>query len=114
MKNMAKDIQDVLPTPETLEGERMEKEDLLNKVMAIKDFVLLPSSFEGSISGEFAVVQADVAGKVVTFSGGSVITKKLQAIGKEAIKEINGLKCRLVKTKSKKGGRQYWDIVSAK
>ena len=111
---MPKDIGDVLPVPESLEGEKTDKEELINKVMTVKDFVLLPSSFEGSTSGEFAVVQADVVGKLVTFSGGGVITKKLQAIGREAIKEANGLKCKLVRTKSKKGGRSYWDLVSTK
>ena len=110
---MPKDIGDVLPTPEQLEGERTEKEDLANKVMTVKDFILLPSSFEGS-SGEFCVVQSDVSGKLVTFSGGGVITKKLQNIGREAVKEANGLKCKLVKVKSKKGGRSYWDLVNAK
>lgn len=108
---MPRDIGEVLPTPETLEGEKVQKEDYVNKVMTVKDFVLLPSTYAGQ--DEFSVVQADCSGKLITFSGGSVITKKLHNIGREKIKEDNGVKCKLVKTKGK-SGRFYFDLGSTK
>lgn len=111
MISMPKDIGDVLPTPEALEGEKVQKEDYKDKVMTVLDYVLLPSTYAGQDS--FSVVQADCAGKKITFSGGQVITKKLSNIGREAIKEANGLKCKLIKTKGK-SGRQYFDLGSAK
>lgn len=108
---MSKDIGDVLPKSEQLEGEKMTKENLENKIMTIQDFVLMPSSYEGQ--SDFCIVQADVAGKLVTFAGSSVISKNLSKITREGIKEAGGIKCKLTKVIGKKG-RGYWDISSAK
>lgn len=106
---MPKDIGDVLPTPETLEGERIEKEDLVDEVFDVTDYVLLPSSFEGV--SEFAVVQISHKGQKRTFAAGQVITKKLMSIGKDVLP----VRAKLVKTTSKKNkSRKYFDIVSAK
>ena len=101
-----KKIGDVLPAPEKLEGERTDKNELEGKRIIIKKFALLSSSFEGK--DEFAVVQADYDGKLITFSGGSVITDKLKTITQANLP----VECKLVMVKSKKAGRGYWDIIN--
>jgi hypothetical protein len=105
---MAKDIADMLPQPEQLEGEKMTKDQLENKILEVTKFAILPSSYEGST--EFAVVQARLSGKFCTFSAGSVIMKKLQTIGLDNLP----VSCKLVKVPSKNKGRQYWDLISTK
>lgn len=104
---MPKDIMEVLPTPEMLDGEKVEKEDIKGKKLVISDYVLLSSSYEGK--GNFVIVQALCENKTVTFSAGDVVTKKLESIGKDKLP----ITAKLVLTKGK-AGRSYWDLASAK
>jgi hypothetical protein len=92
-----KDIGEVLPTPEKLEGEQTSKDDLKDKVMNILNFVPLPSSYAGSDT--YVIVQAEVGNKKVTFTGGMVLSKKLESIGRDNLP----IRCKLALVKSKKG-----------
>lgn len=103
-----KDLSDVLPQAEKLEGERIDKEDLVGKKFEVTSFVMLPSSFEGA--GEFTVVQIKMNGKLHTFSAGQVISKKLVAVGIDNVPFM----AKLIKVKSKNKGRSYFDLVGAK
>jgi hypothetical protein len=105
---MSKDLSDVLPVAEKLEGERIEKDELVGKKFEVVNFVLLPSSFEGA--GEFTVVQAKMNGKLYTFSAGQVISKKLVAVGIDNLP----FTCKMVQTASKNKGRKYYDLQTAK
>lgn len=105
---MAKDISDVLPQGEMLEGEKIDKEELVGKKFEITKFVLLPSSFEGST--EFAVVQIRYEGKFRTFNVSDTMTKTLAML-----KDELPVSAKLAKIKSKKHkGREYFSFVSAK
>ena len=100
-----KDINEVLPTPERLEGEKTDKNELLGKTIIIKKFALLSSAFEGQ--DEFSVVQAELNGKLITFAGGSVVTDKLKNITMANLP----VRCKLDMVKSKMG-RGYWDLCN--
>jgi len=100
----ATDIANLMPVA-VLEGERVDKADLLNKEIVITKFTEIPSRFEGR--DKFLLIEAiDVESKKkVVFTGASVIDKKLQQL-----KDKLPLKCRLILTKGAKG-RRYWDLA---
>ena len=102
-----KDIDDILPMPERMEGRKVEKNDIVNQKLTIVNFSLLPSSYEGT--DHFSVIQAKLNNEFITFSGGSVLTKKLQAIGHEGLP----FRAKLSLVKGKQG-RSYFDFLSAK
>jgi hypothetical protein len=82
--------------PEPLfEGEQVEFSDVLNKEIILKDFKILPSSFH---EGEFAVVQAELDGNIVTFPTSSKVL-----IGQlKGIKNKLPVKARIIKPEGKK------------
>jgi hypothetical protein len=87
------------------EGERVELLDVLKKEIVIRDFALLPSAFEEGT--EFAVVQAEMNKRLVTFACGSkVLIEQLKKI-----KNANALpiKVTIVREKSK-SGRSYYTM----
>lgn len=100
-----KNIGDILPQAEKLEGAATDKNELIGKVLEIKNFAILSSSYEGQ--DEFAIVQANCDGKLVTFAAGQVIKDKLQTITKGGLP----VRAKLVLTKSKKG-RGYFDLTN--
>lgn len=102
-----KDISDILPSGEKLEGEKTDKDELKDKKLVITAFALIPSSYEGKDS--FAVVQAKYNNKLITFAGGEVITKQMQAIGLDNFP----VTAKLTFVTSGKG-RGYWSLVSSK
>ena len=102
-----RDIEDLLPTPETLQGDKVVKEDLLDKVINIKDFITLPSKYHDN--EEFAVIQAEVDGKTVTFAGTKAISDKVMRIGRENLPYMAK-----VVQKTSKAGNKYFDLTTSK
>ena len=101
-----KDVSEVLPTSgERLDGEQMDKRRLLDEVLILKDAVILPSSFgEGQW---YSVIQADHKGKLITFTGGEVLTKKMKELKNQ---DLLPIKAKLIMPK----GKRYYDFGSAK
>lgn len=102
-----KDITEVQPTADNLEGEMADKDKIANRILTITDYVFLPSSYENS--EDFVVVQAKLGNALIKFSGGVVITKKLKNIEKSELP----FSARLTLKKGK-AGRSYWDLTEGK
>jgi len=94
------DFGDAYEGGKMFEGEQVEFSDVLNKQIVIKDFKEIPSTFH---EGNFAIVQAEMDGNLVTFpTGSSVLMKQLSSI-----REKLPVRAKIMKPK----GKRYYTFV---
>lgn len=91
-------LADIKREEQLFEGAAMKIEDVLNKPLIVKAFKNLPSTFKES--KEYAVIQAELEGKLVFFTGSPVLLKQLQRYEKHI-----PFKTTIVRTK------QYYELT---
>jgi hypothetical protein len=97
-----KSYSDVKPKLEPIfeDAEKVDLADVLNKKIAVMDFKALPSSL--SKGREFVVIKAKADGKLVKFSCGEVVLKKLKEV-----EDSLPLEGTIVREKNKR----YYDLI---
>lgn len=81
-----------------LDGDKLDKEQLLDKSFTILDYTIMRNSEYGA---NYAIVQILIENKVVTFLGNPIILKQLQ--------DIKSNRFPITKTHLRKIGR-YWRL----
>ncbi|MEM5802826.1 MAG: hypothetical protein QXO57_02610 [Candidatus Aenigmatarchaeota archaeon] len=83
-----------------LKGEKVRKEDLFNKEILIKDYRILESQY----SGEYAIVQAEINDRIITFVSNNFMLKQLKGVDKNKFP----IRVRLSKKLGEKSDRPFW------
>ena len=96
-----KSIKDYDTSGTQLEGEKVQKEDILNKEIEIHDFVELTS--EADPNQTYLIIQGKLEGKFITFTSGVAIMNQLNRVGKENLP----IKATVTKKKGK-FNREYY------
>jgi len=76
-----KSIKDFDTSGTQLEGEKVQKEDILGKEIEIHDFVELTS--EADANQTYLIIQGKLTGKFITFTSGVAIMNQLKRVGKD-------------------------------
>ena len=96
-----KNINDVVQTAQ-LEGEKIDKEQLVDKSFVIENAVVL----QGQYGDEYSLLQIKHSGKKFLITGGQVITKKIKKVI-----DVGGFPVKATLKKIKGTRNTYYDLV---